>query len=167
MRATPDFDFGLGDEAAMIRESVADFADNEIAPRAEAIDREDKFPRDLWPQMGELGLHGITVPEADGGLGLTFVEDTPFALVFDAHGIQLRVTRVEELTPSPHTVLGWDVGDVPAAVKQLGGKGVTFERYEGLGQDDDGIWSSPDGTKVAWFKDPDGNRLSVSQGPST
>ena len=100
-------------------------------------------------------------------LGLTFVEDTPFALLFDAHGIQLRVTRVEELTPSPHTVLGWDVGDVPAAVKQLGGKGVTFERYEGFGQDDDGIWSSPDGTKVAWFKDPDGNLLSVSQGPST
>src|SRR5690606_19467182 len=70
MRATPDFDFGLGDEAAMIRETVARFADEQIAPRAEAIDREDGFPRDLWPAMGELGLHGVTVPEADGGLGL-------------------------------------------------------------------------------------------------
>ena len=67
MRATPDFDFGLGDEAAMIRETVARFADEVITPRAEDIDREDKFPRDLWPRMGELGLHGITVPEADGG----------------------------------------------------------------------------------------------------
>jgi len=74
MRATPDFDFGLGEEAAMIRESVARFADEQIAPRAEEIDREDKFPRDLWPAMGELGLHGITVAEADGGLGLGYLE---------------------------------------------------------------------------------------------
>lgn len=103
----------------------------------------------------------------EGVLGLTFVEDTPFALVFDAHGIQLRVTRVEELTPSPHTVLGWDVGDVPAAVRELAAKGVTFEIYEGFGQDEDGIWSAPDGSKVAWFKDPDGNLLSVSQNPSS
>ena len=72
MRATPDFDFGLGDTAEMIRETVARFADEQVAPRAEATDREDKFPRDLWPQMGELGLHGITVPEADGGLGLGY-----------------------------------------------------------------------------------------------
>jgi catechol 2,3-dioxygenase-like lactoylglutathione lyase family enzyme len=98
-------------------------------------------------------------------LGLTFVEDTPFALLFDLRGIQLRVTRVEELTPSQHTVLGWDVGDVPAAVRELVAKGVTFEHYEGFGQDEDGIWSAPDGTKVAWFKDPDGNLLSVSQNP--
>ncbi len=74
MRATPDFDFGLGEEADMIRETVARFADEVIAPRAEAIDREDAFPRDLWPAMGELGLHGITVPEADGGLGLGYLE---------------------------------------------------------------------------------------------
>ena len=74
MRATPDFDFGLGEEAAMIRETVARFADEVIAPRAEAVDREDRFPRELWPAMGELGLHGITVPEADGGLGLGYLE---------------------------------------------------------------------------------------------
>jgi catechol 2,3-dioxygenase-like lactoylglutathione lyase family enzyme len=98
-------------------------------------------------------------------LGLTFIKDTPFALLFDCHGIQLRVTRVDSLTPSPHTVLGWDVGDVPAAVQALAAKGVVFEHYEGFGQDSDGVWSSPDGTKVAWFKDPDGNLLSVSQGP--
>ncbi|HEU4651506.1 MAG TPA: isovaleryl-CoA dehydrogenase [Croceibacterium sp.] len=74
MRATPDFDFGLGEDAAMIRETVARFADEVIAPRAEAVDREDTFPRDLWPAMGELGLHGITVAEADGGLGLGYLE---------------------------------------------------------------------------------------------
>jgi len=74
MRATTDFDFGLGDDAAMIRETVGRFADEVIAPRAEAVDREDRFPRDLWPQMGELGLHGITVAEADGGLGLGYLQ---------------------------------------------------------------------------------------------
>ena len=74
MRATPQFDFGLGEEAAMIRESVARFADETIAPLAEKVDREDWFPRQLWPEMGALGLHGITVPEADGGLGLGYAE---------------------------------------------------------------------------------------------
>jgi isovaleryl-CoA dehydrogenase len=74
MRATPDFDFGLSDEAEMIRDTVARFADERIAPLAQAIDREDRFPRELWPEMGELGLHGITVPEADGGLGLGYLE---------------------------------------------------------------------------------------------
>jgi len=76
MRATPDFDFGLGGEAEMIRDTVARFADERIAPLAEAIDREDKFPRGLWSEMGELGLHGVTVAEADGGLGLGYLEHT-------------------------------------------------------------------------------------------
>ena len=74
MRSTPDFDFGLSDEATMIRETVARFADEQIAPLAAGIDREDRFPAALWPQMGELGLHGITVSEADGGLGLGYLE---------------------------------------------------------------------------------------------
>lgn len=74
MRATPEFDFGLSQEAEMIRDTVARFADERIAPLAEAIDREDRFPRELWTEMGELGLHGITVPEADGGLGLGYLE---------------------------------------------------------------------------------------------
>ncbi|AKH43086.1 isovaleryl-CoA dehydrogenase [Altererythrobacter atlanticus] len=74
MKATPEFDFGLGEEAEMIRESVARFADEQIAPLAEKVDREEYFPQDLWPQMGELGLHGITVAEADGGLGLGYAE---------------------------------------------------------------------------------------------
>ena len=75
MRATPQFDFQLGESADMIRETVARFADEQIAPLAEKIDREDWFPRDeLWQQMGALGLHGITVDEADGGLGLGYLE---------------------------------------------------------------------------------------------
>ena len=74
MRATPDFDFRLGEAAEMIRETTARFADEQIAPLAEKIDREDWFPRDLWAQMGELGLHGITVAEEDGGLGLGYLE---------------------------------------------------------------------------------------------
>ena len=74
MRATPQFDFGLSDEAEMIRETVSRFADERIAPLAERTDREDSFPVELWPEMGELGLHGITVSEEDGGLGLGYLE---------------------------------------------------------------------------------------------
>jgi len=74
MRATPEFDFGLTEEAVMLRDSVARFADEKIAPLAARIDHEDSFPRELWPMMGELGLHAITVAEADGGLGLGYLE---------------------------------------------------------------------------------------------
>ena len=76
MRATPDFDFGLGEEAQMIRESVARFADERIAPLAAKVDAEDWFPIELWPEMGALGLHGMTVSEADGGTGLGYLEHT-------------------------------------------------------------------------------------------
>ena len=74
MRATPDFDFQLGETAEMIRETTARFADEQVAPLAEKADREDWFPQELWPKMGELGLHGITVGEEDGGLGLGYLE---------------------------------------------------------------------------------------------
>ena len=74
MRATPNFDFALGENADMIRETTARFADERIAPLAAKVDAEDWFPRDLWPEMGALGLHGITIAEADGGLGLGYLE---------------------------------------------------------------------------------------------
>ena len=74
MRATPDFDFGLSEQSMMLRDTVARFADERIAPIAAAIDREDRFPRELWPEMGALGLHGLTVDEADGGLGLGYLD---------------------------------------------------------------------------------------------
>jgi catechol 2,3-dioxygenase-like lactoylglutathione lyase family enzyme len=97
-------------------------------------------------------------------LGLTFVSEDPFAVVFDSNGNMIRVTKVNEFRPQPFTVLGWQVPDIVAAVKRLQGAGVTFERYgEFMQQDELGIWTAPGGAKVAWFKDPDGNTLSVSQ----
>ncbi|AXB76959.1 acyl-CoA dehydrogenase family protein [Novosphingobium sp. P6W] len=74
MRATPDFDFALGESALMIRDTVARFADERIAPLAAKVDAEDWFPRDLWPEMGALGLHGMTVEEEWGGIGLGYLE---------------------------------------------------------------------------------------------
>jgi len=97
-------------------------------------------------------------------LGLPLVSDEmPFALVFDAHGTILRVTIVEKVIPAGYTVLGWQVPDIIAAAKALSEAGVRFERYQGMGQDELGIWSSPGGAMVAWFKDADGNTLSISQ----
>ena len=98
-----------------------------------------------------------------GVLGLRLVADEPFALVFDAHGTTLRVQKLPELAPARHTVLGWLVPDIAAAVRQLSAKGVAVERYPGLPQDDAGIATFPGGSRVAWFKDPDGNTLSLTE----
>src|SRR4029450_7819656 len=68
------FDFGLGETADMLRDSVRGFADDKIAPRADEIDRSNTFPRDLWPELGKLGVHGITVEEEGGGAGLVYPE---------------------------------------------------------------------------------------------
>ena len=95
-------------------------------------------------------------------LGLRLVsEELPFALVFDAHGIMLRVTIVKEFLPAGYTVLGWSVPDVALAAKALEGKGVKFQRYPGMNQDDLGVWSAPGGARVAWFQDPDGNTFAI------
>ena len=97
-------------------------------------------------------------------LGLRLVEEQlPFALVFDANGTMLRVTVVKELTAAPYTVLGWDVPDIAATARELAAAGVKLERYPGMAQDELGVWRSPSGAKVAWFRDPDGNVLSVTQ----
>lgn len=97
-------------------------------------------------------------------LGLPLVsEELPFALVFDAHGTMLRVTVVEKVVSASYTVLGWQVPNIVAAAKALTQAGVRFERYSGMQQDELGIWPSPGGASVAWFKDPDGNTLSISQ----
>jgi catechol 2,3-dioxygenase-like lactoylglutathione lyase family enzyme len=95
-------------------------------------------------------------------LGLQLVTEDNFALTFDAQGTMLRVSTVPKLTPAAFTVLGWEVTDIAAAVRDLQKAGVKFERYD-FPQDELGIWSAPGGAKVAWFKDPDGNILSLSQ----
>lgn len=97
-------------------------------------------------------------------LGLRLVSDElPFALVFDLHGIMLRVTPVKELAAAPYTVLGWMVPDITVAAQALHAAEVAFQRYPGLDQDELGVWTSPSGARVAWFKDPDGNTLGISQ----
>ena len=96
-------------------------------------------------------------------LGLPFVRDDPFALVFDLRGTMLRVEKVPAHVPHGHTVLGWKVASIADAVADLAGRGVRFERYEALAQDEQGVWRSPSGARVAWFKDPDGNTLSLTQ----
>ena len=99
----------------------------------------------------------------EGILGLRFISQDHFALVFEAHGNMLRVGIVEKVTPPNNTVLGWEVPDIAAAIKMLQIAGVVFERYPGMKQDELGVWSPPNGDKVAWFRDPDGNVLSLSQ----
>ena len=100
-------------------------------------------------------------------LGLRLVSDDQFALAFDSGGIALRMQKVEELQPQSHTALGWQVPNIRAAVKELFKRGVSFERYPFLEQDELNIWQAPSGTKVVWFKDPDGNILSLSESPNS
>ena len=96
-------------------------------------------------------------------LGFQFLKDDGFALVFDAHGTMLRISKMKEFTPASHTILGWEVDDIEREVENLGKKGVNFERYPGMPQDERAICTFPTGDRVAWFKDPDGNVLSISQ----
>ena len=107
--------------------------------------------RDFYSSVLELKLH----------------EETPFALVYDANGVTLRIQKVESVVVPAYTVTGWEVVDIVAMVQKLSGRGVQFERYEALSQDDLGIWNTPDGGSVAWFRDPDGNLLSLTQNSPT
>jgi catechol 2,3-dioxygenase-like lactoylglutathione lyase family enzyme len=96
-------------------------------------------------------------------LGLPLVEQTPFACVFQTPNAELRVTLVEALEPAPYTVLGWKVGDIEGACRDLRARGISPLSYDGVEQDELGIWRSPGGARVAWFADPDGNVLSLTQ----
>ncbi len=106
----------------------------------------------------------LTQPFYTEVLGLTLQSQDDFAAVYSLNGIALRLTTVEDHTPTAHTVLGWAVSDIHAAAHDLAAKGVKFNIYPGFGQDDLGIWTSPDGkVKVIWFNDPEGNGLSLTE----
>ena len=96
-------------------------------------------------------------------LGLKLEGSSPVACAFRANGVLLRLIAVEQLTPYPFTVLGWSVEDIATTVAGLTVNGVAFERIDGVEQDELGVWLSPGGARVAWFKDPDGNTLSLTQ----
>ena len=96
-------------------------------------------------------------------LGLEFVSDEPYALVFNANGTTLRVQKVAEVSVAPYTTLGWHVSDIESVIKSLTDRGVEFLRFDGFGQNELGIVTFPGGAKVAWFKDPDGNTLSLDE----
>jgi len=96
-------------------------------------------------------------------LGLHLVSDDRFAIAFDCKGVQLRIQKVDRVRPQPFTALGWRVPSIRRAVVRLAKLGVSFERYSFMDQDDLGIWQAPSGAKVAWFKDPDGNLISLTE----
>ncbi|MBW8773302.1 MAG: VOC family protein, partial [Gemmatimonadetes bacterium] len=90
-----------------------------------------------------------------------------FALVLDANGVELRLQKVGTLTPPGFTTVGWQVRDLSAVAMALAERGMTFERYPWLEQDPSGVWLAPSGARIAWFKDPDGNLLSIAQYPAS
>jgi len=99
----------------------------------------------------------------EGQLGLKLVHEDDFAIVYDVRGVEIRIQKLVSVNPQPQTVLGWSVVSIEETVRSLAAKGVSFDRHSGLDQNELGIWNSPSGAKVAWFKDPDGNTLSLTQ----
>lgn len=99
----------------------------------------------------------------ENSLGLKLLEDGPFALVFASGDNTIRVQKVESLATPPYTSLGWEVKNIAATVEQLTSNGVEFQHHEGLPQNEAGIWRTPDGAQIAWFRDPDGNTLSLTE----
>jgi predicted enzyme related to lactoylglutathione lyase len=99
-------------------------------------------------------------------LGITLRDERPSAVVGEIGGTEIRIAQVDEVIVAPYTVLGSAVPDIEAAVDELAGRGVAFNRYDGMGQDERGIWAAPGGARIAWLKDPDGNTLSLSQNPA-
>lgn len=114
-------------------------------------------------QVGFVGVSDLDAASRFYGevLGLELQDARPFALVHEAAGSQLRITLVEEVARAPYTVLGWAVDDLEAEIDRLVAAGVAFNRYEGMDQDERGVWTAPSGARIAWFHDPDGNNLSL------
>jgi catechol 2,3-dioxygenase-like lactoylglutathione lyase family enzyme len=117
------------------------------------------------PFIGFIPVRDLAVARGfyESTLGLVVEEETPAGLVIDAAGTMLRITAVPNGTPQPFTVAGWKVSDIADTVARLGAAGIAPLRYEGLEQDDDGVWTAPNGDRIAWFRDPDANVLSLTQ----
>ena len=96
-------------------------------------------------------------------LGFSFVEDSPYALVLEANGSMIRIQKVAEFTPPGYTVMGWNVDDIRTTVTALAAKGLALEKFEWMPQDDQGIWTTPNGDQIGWLKDPEGQILSLTQ----
>ena len=96
-------------------------------------------------------------------IGLNLLSQDTYGMELDSNGMVLRINTVPEYTPHMFTILGWNVEEIAANIRSLNEKGIQFEKYPFLEQDELGIWTAPDGTKVAWFKDPDGNLLSLTE----
>ncbi len=114
-------------------------------------------------QVGFVGVSDLDAAERfyGGVLGLDLLDARPLALVHDTPASQLRITAVDEVRAAPYTVLGWIVAELEEEMDRLIEAGVSFNRYDGMVQDDRGIWTAPGGARVAWFHDPDGNNLSL------
>ena len=95
-------------------------------------------------------------------LGLHVTDENPFAVILDSGGTRLRLTKVDNHQAPPFTIAGWEVSDIAAAVDALVDRGIIFTRYNGMEQDERGIWTAPGGDRVAWFKDLDDNTLSLT-----
>jgi catechol 2,3-dioxygenase-like lactoylglutathione lyase family enzyme len=139
----------------------------EVAQIAEAMAVKKKNPRPL-----EKAAITAFIATADAQrsktfyrdiLGLPLVNEDQFALVFDCRGVPLRIQKVDSLKPHPFTAFGWLVDDIRKTASTLSAQGVVFERYGFMEQDELGIWKAPSGAKVAWFLDPDGNLLSLTE----
>ena len=124
--------------------------------------------------LSNYGIIGF-IPSKDAGrarlfyetvLGLRVISEDGFAVVVESKGTRIRIVKLREFTPAPFTILGWEVSNIEEVVKELAGRGVAFQRYPGIKQDEIGIWTTPDSSRVAWFQDPDGNVLSLSQRPA-
>ena len=123
--------------------------------------------------MRTLGKMVGFIPTRDGDaarvfyekkVGLRFISDDQFAVVFQSGENIIRIARTGSFTPAPYTILGWQSTNIEQDVREMSARGVTFERYDYMGpQDELGIWTAPGGAKIAWFKDPDGNTLSIAQ----
>ena len=120
----------------------------------------------MWEDARQVGFVGVS--DLDSAqhfygemLGLALDDARPYALVHETASTQLRITLVDEVRAAPYTVLGWAVADLEGEVDRLAAAGVTFNRYDGMEQDERGIWTAPGGARIAWFHDPDGNNLSL------